>query len=94
LQSVGPKMRGSIIEQRGTAFANALIAQSASRGALPTLCAATFPNLYGASYLGPDGLLEMRGFPKATRARSIAYDQGLARNLWSVSSELTGVNWR
>lgn len=94
LQSVGPKMRGSIIEQRGTAFANALIAQSASRGALPTLCAATFPNLYGASYLGPDGLMEMRGFPKATRARSIAYDQGLARNLWSVSSELTGVNWR
>ncbi|NDD07863.1 MAG: dehydrogenase, partial [Actinobacteria bacterium] len=67
---------------------------SASRGALPTLCAATFPNLYGASFLGPDGFMEMRGYPKATRARSLAYDQGLARNLWSVSSELTGVNWR
>ena len=94
LQSVGPKMRGNFIEERGAAFANSVIAQSASRGALPTLCAATFPNLYGASFLGPDGFMEMRGYPKATRARSLAYDQGLARNLWSVSSELTGVNWR
>jgi len=94
LQSVGPKMRGNIIEQRGAALANAVFAQSVSRGALPILCAATFPNLYGASFIGPDGLMEMRGSPKATRARSIAYDQGLARNLWIVSSELTGVNWR
>lgn len=94
LQSVGPQMRGKIVEERATAFMNSIVAQSASRGALPTLCAATFPNLYGASYIGPDGLLEMRGFPKATRARAIAYDQSLARNLWSVSEELTGVHWR
>jgi NAD(P)-dependent dehydrogenase (short-subunit alcohol dehydrogenase family) len=94
LQSVGPKMRGSLREERATAFMNSIVAQSAAKGALPTLCAATFPNLYGASYIGPDGLLEMRGYPKATRARSIAYDQPLARNLWSVSEELTGVQWR
>lgn len=94
LQSVGPQMRGKIVEERATAFMNSIVAQTASRGALPTLCAATFPNLYGASYIGPDGLLEMRGFPKATRARAIAYDQSLARNLWSVSEELTGVHWR
>ncbi len=93
LQSVGPKMRGSLREERATAFLNSIIAQSAAKGALPTLCAATFPNLYGASYIGPDGLMEMRGYPKATRARSIAYDQSLARNLWSVSEELTGVQW-
>ena len=94
LQSVAPKMKGNIWEERGTAFMNGVIAQSASRGALPTLCAATFPNLYGASFIGPDGLLEMRGFPKAVRARSIAYDQELANNLWNVSEELTGVVWR
>ena len=94
LQSVGPKMRGNLREERATAFMNSVIAQSPSRGALPTLCAATFPNLYGATYIGPDGLLEMRGFPKATRARAIAYDQRLARNLWSASEELTGVYWR
>jgi NAD(P)-dependent dehydrogenase (short-subunit alcohol dehydrogenase family) len=94
LQAVGPQMRGNLFEERATAFMNSIVAQSAARGALPTLCAATFPNLYGASYIGPDGLLEMRGFPKATRARAIAYDQNLARNLWSVSEELTGVRWR
>jgi len=94
LQAVSPQMRGKVVEERVTSLMNAVIAQSASRGALPTLCAATFPNLYGATYIGPDGLLEMRGFPKATRARSIAYDQSLARNLWSVSEELTGVRWR
>ncbi len=94
LQSVGPKMRGNLREERATAFMNTVIAQSAAKGALPTLCAATFPNLYGASYIGPDGLFEMRGFPKATRARALAYDQRLARNLWSVSEELTGVYWR
>lgn len=94
LQSVSPKVRGRVTEERVTALMNAVIAQSASMGALPTLCAATFPNLYGASYIGPDGLMEMRGYPKAVRARSIAYDQNLARNLWSVSEELTGVQWR
>ena len=93
LQNVSPAMRGATAEARVTAAANALIAQSASRGALPTLCAATHSPLVGASYIGPDGFLEMRGFPKLTRAAAIAYDQGLATNLWAVSEELTGVTW-
>ena len=84
---------GASVQDRAGALANALFAQSAERGALPTLCAATFPGLYGASYIGPDGFLEMRGFPKLTRAAAIAYDQRLAKDLWSVSEELTGVTW-
>lgn len=94
LQSVGPRVRGNVWEERGAALMNSVIAQSAEKGALPTLCAATFPNLYGASYIGPDGFMEMRGNPRAVRARSIAYDQNLAQNLWQVSEELTGVIWR
>lgn len=94
LQSVGPQFRERIWEERATSFMNSIVAQSASRGALPTLCAATFPDLYGATYIGPDGFMEMRGFPKAVRARSIAYDQDLSSNLWQVSEELTGVVWR
>ena len=84
---------GASIQDRAGALANALFAQSAQRGALPTLCAATFPRLIGASYIGPDGFLEMRGFPKLTRAAAIAYDQRLAADLWTVSEELTGVTW-
>ena len=94
LQSVGPRARENIWEERGAAFMNAVVAQSAEKGALPTICAATFPNLYGASFIGPDGFMEMRGNPRAVRARSIAYDQNLALNLWQVSEELTGVVWR
>jgi len=84
---------GESVQDRAGALANAIFAQSAGRGALPTLCAATFPGLYGASYIGPDGFMEMRGNPKLTRAAAIAYDQQLAAQLWSVSEELTGVNW-
>jgi hypothetical protein len=86
-------MRGANLESRVTGGMNSLFAQSASRGALPTLCAATYPDLVGASYIGPDGLMEMRGFPKLTRGTSLAYDQSLAANLWSVSEELTGITW-
>jgi NAD(P)-dependent dehydrogenase (short-subunit alcohol dehydrogenase family) len=84
---------GATVQDRAGALANAIFAQSAERGALPTLCAATYPGLYGASYIGPDGFLEIRGFPKLTRAAAIAYDQRLAKDLWSVSEELTGVVW-
>ena len=84
---------GATVQDRAGALANAIFAQSAERGALPTLCAATYPGLYGASYIGPDGFLEIRGFPKLTRAAAIAYDQRLAKDLWSVSEELTGVIW-
>jgi len=93
LQNVSPQMRGATLESRITGGMNSLFAQSAARGALPTLCAATYPDLVGASYIGPDGLMEMRGFPKLTRAASLAYDQLLAANLWSVSEELTGISW-
>jgi NAD(P)-dependent dehydrogenase (short-subunit alcohol dehydrogenase family) len=84
---------GASVQDRAGALANAIFAQSAGRGALPTLCAATYPGLYGASYIGPDGFMELRGFPKLTRAAAIAYDQRLAAQLWSVSEELTGVTW-
>jgi hypothetical protein len=35
----------------------------------------------------------MRGTPKLTRAKALAYDQTLAKNLWQVSQELTKVSW-
>ncbi|MEI6867208.1 MAG: SDR family NAD(P)-dependent oxidoreductase [Actinomycetes bacterium] len=93
LQSVGPAMRGNLLQERFVNIGNRIVAQSAESGARPGLCAATFPGLLGASYLGPDGFMEMRGHPKLTRGRAIAYDQTLAANLWQVSEELTGVKW-
>ncbi len=93
LQAVGAQMKNQPLMERGSNVVNALFAQSAKQGALPILCAATFPELPSGSYLGPDGFLEMRGYPRLTRASSAAYDQGLAEKLWEISTELTRVSW-
>jgi NAD(P)-dependent dehydrogenase (short-subunit alcohol dehydrogenase family) len=93
LQYVAAQLSGDEKRERAIRFSNKLIAQSAAMGALPTLCAATMRDIPGGSFIGPDGLFEMRGYPRFTRARSLAYDQQLAKNLWHVSEELTTVRW-
>ena len=93
LQAVASQMRGAAAEEKITMMMNKLLAQSASQGALPTLAACVYPDLIGASFIGPNGFLEMRGYPKLTRAKALAYDQVLAKNLWQVSEELTKVSW-
>jgi len=74
-------------------FSNALVAQSAEMGALPSLYAATHPGLPGGSYVGPDGIGEMRGHPKIVSPSGAARDEQVAARLWSVSEELTGVSF-
>ena len=93
LQAVASQMRGAAAEEKITMMINKVLAQPASQGALPTLAACVYPNLIGASFIGPNGFLEMRGYPKLTRAKALAYDQVLAKNLWQVSEELTKVSW-
>ena len=71
---------------------NAIFAQSAAMGALPTLYAATVPDLAGGTYVGPSGMFEMRGHPQAVSASAAARDEAVAQRLWGVSAELTGVD--
>jgi NAD(P)-dependent dehydrogenase (short-subunit alcohol dehydrogenase family) len=94
LQAVASQMRGAAMEEKVTMAINKVLAQPAKQGALPTLAACVYPGLIGASFIGPNGFLEMRGTPKLTRARALAYDQVLAKNLWTVSEELTKVSWK
>ncbi|GHD12684.1 putative short-chain dehydrogenase/reductase [Streptomyces violarus] len=68
---------------------NRFLAQDDRAGALPTLYAAT-QDLPGASYVGPDGLGEMRGAPTLVGRSRAASDPLTARRLWRVSEELTG----
>jgi NAD(P)-dependent dehydrogenase (short-subunit alcohol dehydrogenase family) len=72
---------------------NPLFAQRPEMGCLPTLYAATAPDVKGGEYFGPDGLLGLRGYPKRARSSSRSYDQGVAARLWQVSEELTGVRY-
>ena len=93
LQAVASQMRGAATEEKITMMINKILAQPASQGALPTLAACVYPDLIGASFIGPNGFMETRGTPKLTRAKALAYDQLLAKNLWQVSEELTKVSW-
>ena len=93
LQAVASQMRGAAAEEKITMMMNKILAQPASQGALPTLAACVYPDLIGASFIVPNGFMEMRGTPKLTRAKALAYDQLLAKNLWQVSEELTKVSW-
>jgi NAD(P)-dependent dehydrogenase (short-subunit alcohol dehydrogenase family) len=82
-----------VYERAVMAVTNLLVAQSAEMGALPTLYAATVPDLPGGSFVGPDGLFEGRGYPQIVTAAQRAYDQTIWRRLWEVSEELTGVRY-
>lgn len=75
------------------AVTNRLFAQSAEMGALPTLYAATYPGLEGGTLIGPGGIGEQRGHPKPVPPRGRALDEALARRLWNVSEQLTGVRF-
>jgi NAD(P)-dependent dehydrogenase (short-subunit alcohol dehydrogenase family) len=70
-----------------------LIAQDAAMGALPQLRAATDPAVLGGQYYGPDGLGEMRGYPKVVQSSKKSHDADRQRRLWNVSEELTGVTY-
>ena len=70
-----------------------IIGQSAEMGALPTLRAATDPAAIGGQYYGPDGFGETRGYPEVVASSRKSHDADLARRLWTVSEELTGVTY-
>lgn len=70
-----------------------LITQSAAMGALPTLRAATDPDVRGGQYYGPGGFRETRGYPKVVESSAASHDTETQRRLWQVSEELTGVTF-
>jgi NAD(P)-dependent dehydrogenase (short-subunit alcohol dehydrogenase family) len=89
LQLSGPPMR----ERLFMVLANRFIAQSVEIGALPILYAATYHDLPGGSYVGPDGPAEMRGYPTLVHPTDTAKDVGAAKRLWRISEKLTGVRY-
>ena len=93
LQTAGAIMEGKKFRERMSLLGNRLFAQTAEMGALPTLYAATAPDVKGGQYFGPSGLLEMRGYPKVVGSNKKSQSPELAAKLWAVSEELTGVTF-
>lgn len=70
-----------------------LVAQSAEKGALPTIMAATDEKLEGGEYIGPDGPGNRTGNPTIEVPKPSVYNRETMKKLWDVSEELTGVRF-
>ncbi len=64
---------------------------SPASGALPTVRAATDPEVTGGQYYGPSSRSEYAGPPVLVRSTPESHDEAIARRLWTVSEQLTGV---
>lgn len=73
---------------------NPLIGQLPEMGALPTLYAATAPDVQGGDYYGPGGWGGLTGCPVKVRSSDRSYDAVVAAKLWTASEELTGVRYQ
>lgn len=93
LQMQGAEMENSGWKARLMGMANAAFAQDAASGALPTLRAATDPDVAPADYFGPGGMGEIAGSPVKVKSNAKSNDEAVARRLWEVSMDLTGVRW-
>jgi NAD(P)-dependent dehydrogenase (short-subunit alcohol dehydrogenase family) len=72
-------------------FVIGLLGQSAAKGALPGLYAATMPDALNGQYWGPDGFMEVRGMPRLARVAAHAAQRADWQRLWTLSEKLTGV---
>ena len=81
LKGIGMKVLGSFLSH------------SAAAGALPTLFAATSPDAAPNGYYGPNGFYELKGPVAPAKVMPQANDEAVARKLWEVSEQLTGVKW-
>ena len=69
-----------------------LLAQTAEMGALPILYAATNPAVESGQMIGPDARNESKGYPTVVEPLEAARDRDLAKRLWEISEELTGLH--
>jgi NAD(P)-dependent dehydrogenase (short-subunit alcohol dehydrogenase family) len=90
LQIVGPEKEGSRAKKIGAKITNKIVAQSASMGALPMMYAATSEDVESGDFIGPAGIMQMRGYPEKQESSEASHDRDLAKRLWERSEELTG----
>jgi len=72
---------------------NPVFAQKPPMGALPSLYAATAPEIRGGCYYGPGGFYELGGYPKQVSSIEHSLEMETAEKLWKVSEEMTGITF-
>jgi NAD(P)-dependent dehydrogenase (short-subunit alcohol dehydrogenase family) len=71
---------------------NALF-QDGKMGALPQIRASVDPHVKGGEFYGPNGFMELKGYPVKVQSNSRSHNTEDARKLWEVSVRLTGVGF-
>ena len=67
--------------------------QDARAGAMPTVYAASAPDLPGGSYVGPSGFMEQTGPPRVVGSTGASHDRDVQRRLFDRAEQLTGVEF-
>ncbi len=93
LQKNTVKMTGGGLEGMLYPILMPIMAQSQAQGTLPQLYAATMPQVKGGEHYGPDGIAQMRGYPKLQKVAKAANNQADVERLWQLSEALTGVKY-
>lgn len=89
----GYEQSGSTLMASLAKILSPVITQSAIKGALPSLYAATAEGVQGGDYIGPDGFYEAFGYPGPASSTRRSKNPDIARKLWEVSEQLTGVSY-
>jgi NAD(P)-dependent dehydrogenase (short-subunit alcohol dehydrogenase family) len=72
---------------------NSWLVQDAAMGALPILRAATDSAAVGGTYYGPDGFLQLTGYPVVVTSSNRSQNRQAQRRLWVESEQLTGITY-
>ena len=86
LQTSGPGKPQSYSQKLLASF----LSQDAAHGALPSLRAATSPDMISGDYFGPDRMMGMMGDPVLIKIPKPAMNEAAARKLWETAEKLTG----
>lgn len=89
LQSTGPTGAFKFVYK----FTNAVLAQSATDGALPGVFAAAGDDARNGGYYGPNRLGESRGPVGESNISGAARDEAAGDGLWKLSEELLGITF-
>lgn len=93
LQTKGMLMAGSSRKAGLFKLANRYLAQSGAMGALPSLYAATAPDVESGSFYGPSGFMRMRGWPAPEVPNPRRVTVEVATKLWELSENLTRIGF-
>jgi NAD(P)-dependent dehydrogenase (short-subunit alcohol dehydrogenase family) len=93
LYNKGARVGNATLQEKVMTLPTRYLAQSSFEGALPTMYAATAPDVPPGAYVGPSKRMETVGPPKLVEGNARSRNEADARRLWEVSEQLTDVRY-